>query len=151
MKVKVDDIKKLRDQTGAGIADCREALEECEGDEKKAVEILRKKGLEKAAKKTSREVKAGSVFSYVHHNGQVGVLVSLACETDFVAKTDDFQALGKELTLQIAAGKPSSVAELLDQDYVRDPSKKVADLIKEVIGKLGENIQVVDFKVCLVS
>lgn len=147
MKIKVEDIKKLREKTGAGIADCREALEKANGKMDEAIKILRRKGIEKAAKKEGREVKAGSVFSYVHHNGKIGVLVSLACETDFVAKTDDFQTLGKELTLQIAASHPSSIEELLDQEYVRDPSRKVSDLIKEAIGKLGENIQVVDFKV----
>lgn len=146
-KVSLTDIKALREETGAGVADCRQALEDCNGDQTKAAEALRKKGIEKAAKKADREVKAGSVFSYVHHNGKVGVLVSLACETDFVAKTDDFINLGKELSLHIAAARPASVDELLDQDYVRDPSKKVTDLIKEVIGKLGENIQVVDFKI----
>jgi len=147
MKIKLDDIKKLREETGAGIADCRECLEECQGNLTKATKLLRKKGIEKAVKKEGREVKDGSVFSYVHHNGKIGVLVSLACETDFVAKTDDFQHLGRELALHTAASKPATVAELLDQEYVRDPSKKIADLIKEVIGKLGENIQVVDFKI----
>lgn len=147
MKVKLEDIKKLREATGAGVADCRQALEECGGDGKQAAEVLRQQGMAKAAKKAGREVTAGCVFSYIHHNGQIGALVCLACETDFVAKTDDFQSLGRELAMHIAASQPATVAELLDQEYVRDPSKKVADLIKEVIGKLGENIQVVDFKI----
>ncbi len=146
-KVNVSDIKKLREETGAGVADCREALEDCNGDQNRAVEILRKKGIEKAAKKTDREIKAGSVFSYLHHNGKVGVLVALACETDFVAKTDEFKNLGKELALQIAAAKPTSIEELLDQEYVRDPAKKISELVKQVIGKLGENIQIVDFQI----
>ena len=146
MKVKLEDIKKLREQTGAGVADCRQALEECGGNPTKAAASLRKKGIEKAAKKAGREVTAGRVFSYIHHNGKIGALVCLACETDFVAKTDDFQALGRELALHIAASQPTTVAELLDQEYVRDPSKKISDLVKEVIGKLGENIRVIDFK-----
>ena len=145
-KVTVEDIKTLREQTGAGIADCRQALEESKGDQKKAVEWLRKRGIEKAAKKSDRQVKAGMVFSYVHHTGRLGAMAALACETDFVAKTDDFQKLGKELALHIAASKPVNVEELLKQEYVRDPSKTVEELIKEVIGKLGENILVVDFK-----
>ncbi len=149
-KIKVEDIKKLREETGAGVADCREALADCDGDQVKATEILRKKGIEHAAKKAGREVKAGSVFSYIHHNGRVGVLVSLACETDFVAKTDEFQNLGRELALHIAAAKPNTVEELLYQEYVRDPSKKVAELVKQVIGKLGENIQVISFKLELI-
>ena len=97
MKVNLEDLKKLREQTSAGVADCRLALEESKGDLKKATEILRKKGIERAEKKSEREVKAGVVFSYIHHTGRVGSILSLACETDFVAKTDDFQKLGKEI------------------------------------------------------
>lgn len=147
MKVAIEDIKKLREKTGAGVADCRMALEETNGDQKKAEEILRKKGVEKAAKKADREVKAGMVFAYIHHTGRLGSLVSLACETDFVAKTDDFQKLGKELALQVAASRPEDVKTLLEQEYIRDASKTVQELIKEVIGKLGENIQVMEFKI----
>ncbi|MDO8488182.1 MAG: translation elongation factor Ts [bacterium] len=150
MKVSLKDIKELREATGAGVADCREALEEAKGNGDKAMLVLQKKGLERAAKKEGRQVKAGHVFSYIHHNGRVGVLVSLACETDFVAKTDDFQALGKELCLHIAASQPETVEDLLDQEYVRDASQKVSQLIKGVIGKLGENIQVIDFKIAKV-
>ncbi len=146
MKIGIEDIKKLREVTGAGIADCRQALEDTDGDQKKAAEILRKKGIEKAGKKAERQVKAGMVFSYVHHTGRLGAIVGLACETDFVAKTDDFQKLGKELALHIAASKPTSVEELMGQEYVRDASKTVEVLIKETIGKLGENIQVLEFK-----
>lgn len=146
-KIKIEDIRKLRAKTGAGVADCRQCLEECAGDLVKATEMIRQKGIARAAAKTDRQVPAGRVFSYIHHNGRVGVLVSLACETDFVAKTDDFQSLGRELALHIAASKPSSIEELLNQEYVRDPSQKISDLVKEVIGKLGENIQVIDFKV----
>lgn len=147
MKVSVEDIKKLREATGAGIADCRQALEEAKGDEKKAMDFLRKRGLEKAAKKSDREVKVAVVFSYVHHTGRTGVLVALSCETDFVAKTDDFQNLGRELALHICASEPKSVEELLAQEYVRDSSKTIEVLLKEVIGKLGENIQISEFKV----
>lgn len=141
MKINLEDLKKLRELTGAGVADCRAALEETKGNFKKATEILKKKGLEKAAKKADREVKAGMVFSYIHHTGRIGSMVSLACETDFVAKTDDFQKLGKEIAMHVAA------TGSLEAPYVRDPSKTVADLVKETIGKLGENIQVLEFKV----
>jgi elongation factor Ts len=147
MKVSVDEIKKLREATGAGVADCRQALEETKGDQKLAAEWLRKKGIEKAEKKADRQVKAGMVFSYIHHTGRIGAMVGLACETDFVAKTDDFQKLGKELALHICASGPANVEELLKQEYVRDASKTVEALIKEVIGKLGENIQIVDFRI----
>lgn len=150
MTVKIEDIKKLREMTSAGVSDCRAALEETNGDMKAAAEVLRKKGIEKAAKKSTREVKAGMVFSYVHHTGRLGAMVGLACETDFVARTDDFQKLGKELALHIAAASPTTVEELLAQEYVRDSSKTIENLIKETIGKLGENIQVLDFKIVTV-
>ena len=141
MKVNLEDLKKLREQTSAGVADCRLALEESKGDLKKATEILRKKGIERAEKKSEREVKAGVVFSYIHHTGRVGSILSLACETDFVAKTDDFQKLGKEIAMHLAA------TGSLDTPYIRDTSKSIQDLIKQTIGKLGENSQSVDFKV----
>ncbi len=147
MKIGVEEIKKLREVTGAGIADCRQALEDTKGDQKAAMELLRKRGIDKAAKKSDRQVKAGMVFAYVHHTGRVAALLALACETDFVAKTDDFQKLGKELALHVCASSPANVEELLGQEYVRDASKTIEVLIKEVIGKLGENIQVTDFKI----
>lgn len=141
MQIKLDDLKKLREQTSAGVSDCRSALEEAHGDMKKAAEILKKKGVEKAAKKSDREVKAGMIFTYVHHTGRVGAIVGLACETDFVAKTEDFQKLGREIAMHVAA------TGSLEVPYIRDASKTIEDLIKETIGKLGENIQVVEYKV----
>lgn len=143
--IKIDDIKSLREQTGAGIADCREALEGAKGDVEKAKAWLKKKGLDKASKKSGREVKAGLVEVY-SHNGKVGVLVELLCETDFVAKTEDFKNLAHELALQVASMNPSSVEELLSQEYIRDNSMVVDQLIKSVAGKLGENIQVGRFE-----
>ena len=143
--ISVDDIKKLRELTGAGIADCREALEEAKGDLKKAQEILKKKGIEKAEKKSDRETQQGRVFSYVH-GGKIGVLVSLLCETDFVAKTEEFQNLGKEICLQIASMNPKDVKELETQEYIRDPKVTISDMIKTAIGKLGENIKVDEFR-----
>lgn len=141
----LDLIKKLREQTGAGIADCKEALKESHNDFKKAKEFLKKKGFEKGAKKSDREVKAGLVDVY-SHNGKVGVLVEVLCETDFVARTDDFKNLSHELSLQIASMNPSSVEELLLQEYIRDNSLTIDQLIKSVSGKLGENIQVGRFE-----
>jgi|SRR3989344_344505 len=141
----IKDIKKLRGQTGAGIADCREALEEAKGNMEKAKDILKKKGLDKASKKSGREVKAGVVEVY-SHNGKVGVLVELLCETDFVAKTEDFKNLAHELSLQVASMNPSSLEELLKQEYIRDNSMTVDQLIKSVVGKVGENIQVGRFE-----
>lgn len=145
MAISIDLIKKLREETGAGIADCREALEEAGGDMVKAKDLLKQKGLDKAGSKSDREVKAGLVETY-SHGGKVGVLVELLCETDFVAKTDDFKELAHELALQIASMKPESVGELLEQDYIRESGQKVEDLIKSKIAKLGENIQVGRFE-----
>ncbi len=143
--ITVSDIKKLREMTGAGIADCREALEVAKGDREKAIEYLKKKGIEKAAKKGERETNHGIVFSYVH-GGKIGVLVSLLCETDFVAKTDEFLNLGKEIALQVASMNPKDVKELLEQPNIRDPKLTVDDMIKAVIGKLGENIKIDRFE-----
>ena len=141
----LDLIKKLREQTGAGISDCKEALKESGEDLEKAKEVLKKRGFEKGSKKGDREVKTGLVDVY-SHSGKVGVLVELLCETDFVARTDDFKNLAHELSLQIASMNPSSVEELLAQEYIRDNSLTVDQLIKSVIGKLGENIQVGRFE-----
>lgn len=141
----IEDIKKLREETGAGIADCREALKEADGDLKKAKELLKKKGLDKASSKAAREVKSGLVETY-SHGGKVGVLVEVLCETDFVARTEDFKNLAHELTLQIASMNPASVEELLSQEYIRDNSLTIDQLIKGVIGKLGENIQIGRFE-----
>ena len=145
MAIDVSDIKKLREQTKAGIADCRSALEEAGSNFEKAKEILKQKGLDKAAAKGEREVKAGLVETY-SHGGRVGVLVELLCETDFVAKTEDFKNLAHELTLQIASMKPDSVDDLLSQEYIRDSAQTVDQLIKGVVGKLGENIQIGRFE-----
>lgn len=141
MAIDVNLIKQLREETGAGIADCRKALEESEGDMAKAKEVLKKRGLDKAGEKSDRETGAGVVETY-SHGGRVGVLVELLCETDFVAKTEDFKTLAHEIALQIASMNPENVEELLAQDYVRDPGQKIEDLIKGTIGKLGENIKV---------
>lgn len=143
MAITVDQIKELREETGAGIMDVRKALTESDGDVKKAKAWLEKKGLKRAADKAERDTVAGYVFSYVHFNGKMGSLVKLACETDFVAKTEDFQAMGKEIAMQVASMKPESVEELLKQDYLRDSSKTIEGMIKALSGKTGENINVV--------
>ena len=138
----IEDIKKLRDETGASVSDIRNALDEAQGNEDKARELLKKRGLERAEKKSEREIKAGRVFSYIHHTGTVGGTVVLGCETDFVAKTEDFQKLGQELAMQAASLPTEKVDDFLKQEYIRDPSKKVSDLIKEAVLKFGENIKV---------
>jgi len=185
MGVSAQDVKELRDKTGAALMDCKRALVEAEGDAEKALVLLREKGLAKAHKKRSREAGEGIIGSYVHADSKKGVLVEVACETDFVARNKEFQALLKELCMQVVWGnpvavsredlppdlvererelyarqskdKPAQVVEkivegklkkfceeacLLEQPYIRDPSKTVKDLIDETIGKLGENIAV---------
>ena len=136
--------------------DSKRALEEAGGDFTKAEALLNEKGLASAAKKAGRETSEGLVVSYIHTGGRVGSLVELNCETDFVARTEDFETLGRNLAMQIAAMTPlhvdrESVPEgedvkdeqlLLEQEYIRDSSVKVAALVKEVIGKLGENIRI---------
>lgn len=145
MGISVDDIKKLREETGAGIADCKDALSQSKGDFKKAKQLLKVKGLDKASSKSDREVKTGVVETY-SHGGKVGVIVELLCETDFVARTDDFKNLAHELALQVASMNPSSVEQLLSQEYIRDTSQTVDQLIKLTISKVGENIQIGRFE-----
>jgi len=144
MQVKLDDVKKLREETKAGVADCRQALEDAGGDYAKAKKLLAERGLEKAAKKGDRETSQGLVESYVH-NGRVGVLVELRCETDFVARTDDFKKLAHEIALQVASMDPKNVAELLKGAYIRDASVSIEALVKQTIAKLGENITIAQF------
>lgn len=145
MEIKLDDIKKLRETTGAGIADSKEALIQSNGDFEKAKIYLKEKGIEKSSKKSDRAVGAGAVEVY-SHGGRVGVLIEVLCETDFVARTEDFKHLAHELALQVASMKPESVEDLLKQEYIRDGSQTIGDLIKSAIGKLGENIQVGRFE-----
>jgi elongation factor Ts len=190
MDVSAAAVKELREKTGAGMMDCKKALAECRGDLNKAVDYLRQKGLAAAAKKASRTATAGAVGAYVHPGGKIGVLVELNCETDFVARTAEFQNLLKDMAMQIAAanpryirpeevpsgdlqkereiyrqqaletGKPEKVIEkivdgkidrfysevcLLEQAFIKNPERKVADILTEAMSRLGENIQVKRF------
>ena len=140
--ISVELIKKLREKTGAGIADCRVVLEETKGNLVEAEELLKKRGLEKAEKKTDRATESGLVHSYIHGAGRVGSLVEVSCETDFVAKTGEFQKLVHEVAMQVASMNPKDVAELMSQEYIRDPKSKISDLVKSAIAKLGENIKI---------
>ncbi|MBI4079578.1 MAG: translation elongation factor Ts [Candidatus Levybacteria bacterium] len=142
MIVNINDIKRLRNETGVSVADCRRALEETSNDLAKAREWLKKHGLEKAGKKADRVTMQGLVEAYVHQNGRIGAMVEVLCETDFVAKTDEFKHLAHEIAMQVAAMNPSDVASLFKQEYIRDASKTVEQLVKETISKLGENIVV---------
>ena len=145
MGITAKEVNELIQMTGAGMMDCKTALQETDGDLEKAVDVLRKKGIAKAEKKASREVRDGLVEAYIHAGGKLGVLVEINCETDFVAKTDDFTNLAKEIAMQVNSMNPKNEKELLDQEYNRDPSVTIGELIKQASGKLGENIQLKRF------
>ncbi len=142
----IETIKKLRKETGAGVMDAKKALAESNGDYEAAKKIITDKGLAKAEKRADRETKEGIIYSYIHGNAHIGVLLELNCETSFVAQTDEFKGLAHELALQIASMNPETLDDLLEQAYVKDSSKTVEDLIKELIGKTGENITLSRFK-----
>ncbi|MBN2754144.1 MAG: translation elongation factor Ts [Candidatus Goldbacteria bacterium] len=189
-EVTTELVKELREKTGAGIGDCRKALMECEGDIEKAGEWLREKGIASAGKRAGKSANQGLIFSYIHGEGKVGVLLEVNCETDFVARTEDFKDLCKDIAMQIAAmnplyvrreevpleviekekeiytaqmaetKKPANIIEkivlgkldkyfsevcLLEQLFVKDDTKNVDTLVKEKIGKIGENISVKRF------
>ena len=141
----MDKIKELRAETGAGIMDAKKALEEAAGDMNKAKEIITAKGLARAESKSDREVHSGKVYCYTHGGGTAAAMVEVACETDFVAKTPEFEALCKEIALQIVSMDPKDVENLLKMDYIRDGSKTMDQLIKELSGKTGELIRVTRF------
>jgi elongation factor Ts len=145
MNVSLELLKKLREETQSGVSDCRQALEDTNGDFEKAKKILIKRGLEKAAKKADKETSQGVIESYVHATGKVGVLVDLRCETDFVARNEEFRKLAHEIALQIAAIAPKNVPELLKSEYIRDSSLTIGELVKTTIAKVGENITVARF------
>lgn len=183
-------VKELRESTGSGIMDCKRVLAEAEGDMEKAIDLLRKKGLAKAAKRAGRSTSEGVIYSYIHTGAKLGVLIEVNCESDFVAKTDDFQEFAKNIAMHIAAanpvglnpedvdpaliekekeiyraqmleeGKPENIIEkivegkvekfykdvcLMSQQYVKDPQKSITEILKETIGKIGENIQIKRF------
>lgn len=164
MEITAEAVKALREETGAGIMDCKRALTDAQGDSAKAKTILRQKGLETATKKASREANQGLVEAYIHGGGRIGALVELNCETDFVARNDEFKQLARELAMQVAAMNPRFLSKddvpgelvereqlsppdvagmtLLSQAYIRDQSRTVDQLIAEAVAKTGENIRV---------
>ncbi len=161
MEITTAMIKELRELSGAGVMDAKRALEEADGDLNRAAAILRERGAAAAAKRADRETKNGVVESYIHAQGRIGVLVELNCETDFVANTEDFRTLARNVAMQIAAmnplvtapgertpemeGSPDEEVCLLSQPYIRDGSRSIGDLVKEVAAKTGENIRVSRF------
>lgn len=141
-KINMDQIRRLREKTGAPVVRAKKVLEEVKGDEKKAEKILRKEGFEKAAKRGDRVTDQGIIATYNHYNQKVVATVELFCETDFVARNDLFKKLAHSLAMQVASMKAEDAKELEEQDYIKDPSKKVSELVKEVIAKTGENIRI---------
>ncbi len=137
-------VQKLRVETGAGIMECKKALLEANGDYDRARELVQEKGVAKAEKRADREAGAGLVHSYIH-NGRVGVLLQLNCETDFVARNEQFKELAHNIVMQIASMNPQTDEELLSSPYIKDPSMTVDALIKASIAKIGENIKVGKF------
>lgn len=144
MVIDISKIKELRDKTGVSIGDCRAALEKADGDMVQAIQFLRERGAEVAEKKAARPVGAGLIETYIHQ-GKVGSMLELACETDFVARTDEFKTLAHELAMQVASMDPKDVSELEKQEYIRDPKLSIKDLMQNTIGKIGENIVIKRF------
>lgn len=142
--IDLEKLKKLREETSISVSECRQALEEANGDYDRALQILKSKAAEKAEKKASRETGQGLVETYVH-GGKIGVMLMLLCETDFVARTDEFKHLAHEIAMQIAAMNPETVEDLLKQEYIKDGSKTIEQMVKEAIHKTGENIVVKQF------
>ena len=157
MAISASDVKELRELTGAGMMDCKKALEDASGDFEKAKEILKEKGITVAAKRAEKATAEGVIETYMHHNKRLGALVELNCETDFVARTDDFRALAQKIALQVAGASPLYLSNddmpagsdedpkqvcLLEQGFIQDESRSVQDLINDTISKTGENIRV---------
>ena len=140
--VTAEQVKKLRDETGVSVMQCRKALDEAEGDMEKAKEILRKESKLHAAKKSERSLAAGVVSSYIHNNAGVGSMVELLCETDFVARNDEFKTLARDIAMHIAAMDPENTEELLEQAYIKDPERTIKDLILAAVQKFGEKTEI---------
>ena len=147
MPTDVEKVKNLRESTGLSFNEIKKALDEAGGDEAKAVEILKVRGIKMAENKSSREVVEGVIVSYIHATKKLGSMVEVLCETDFVARNDDFQDLAREIAMHIAAMRPENVDELLGQPYVKDQNMTVKELINSHMAKLGENIQIGRFEI----
>jgi elongation factor Ts len=157
MKISIEAVKELRNRTSAGVLECNDALSESGGDIDRAIEILKNRGLAIAEKKKDVTVTEGVIEAYIHHTKRVGALVELNCETDFVARTDEFKGLARDLAMQVAALYPQFITSeeippeteidpqtacLLNQPFIKEPSKTVQEIITETIAKVGENIKV---------
>lgn len=143
--IKTEQIKQLREKTKASVMECKKALEQARGDMEKAEALLKDWGKNVAAKKKERTAGEGLIEAYIHSNGKIGVLIELRCETDFVARNEEFKDLAHNLAMQIAATSPADEKDLLSQPFIKNPNQTIKDLIEEKIGKLGENIKVGEF------
>lgn len=140
-----DDVKKLREETGAGIMDCKKALQQADGNYEKAKAIVRETGMARAEKKADRETNEGYIASYVHATGKTAAMVEVLCETDFVARNDEFRSMAKDLAMQVVAMQPADVAELLAQEFIKNPSQTIEQVVKSLSGKIGEKFEVKRF------
>lgn len=145
MAISAEAVKELREKTGISVMECKKALEEAQGDMAKALELLSARAVALAGKKADRELGAGTIASYVHNTGQVGCLVQLSCETDFVSKNEEFVALARDIAMHAAAMKPETIEELVAQPFIKDPSKTVNDLLSGAVQKFGERTQITKF------
>jgi len=158
MEVTVDKIKELREKTGVGIMDCKRALTDNNGDLNAAVKALKERGFEIAQKKSGRALASGLVETYMHAGGRIGAMVEINCETDFVARTDDFKTMAHDIAMQVAANNPQYLSAeeapegedpeeicLLSQPFIKDPQKTIQELVVETISKVGENIGISKF------
>ena len=137
-----EDVKNLREKTGASMMDCKKALEEAKGNEEKAIKILEEKDRLTAMKKSERKAEQGIIEAYIHSNGKVGVLLEMRCETDFVAKNSEFKELAHDIAMHIAGMDSKDIDSLLEELFVKNPEITIKNLIESKIGKLGENIKV---------
>ena len=144
MEITTDSIKELREMTGVSVMQCKKALEEADGDLTKALEVLKKGSGASALKKAGRTLSAGTIGSYTH-DGNIGAMVVLSCETDFVAKNPEFAVLARELAMQISAMDPENTDTLLEQPYIKDGSKTVRNLLDEATQKFGERVEISQF------
>lgn len=138
-------IKHLREKSGIGVMECKKALEEAKGNEKKALELLKKSGAMKALKKADRATSQGIIETYSHGNGKIGVLLEINCETDFVARNPEFKEFCHDIAMQIASMKPKNIEELKKQEFIKDLDITVDELLTQKIAKIGENIKIKRF------
>ncbi|MFH1175718.1 MAG: translation elongation factor Ts [bacterium] len=141
----IEEIKKLRQETGAGFTECKKAYEEAGEDFQKTLEILKGEAEKRAERKAERQIKAGLVSSYIHGSGKMGALLKVGCETDFVAKNEEFQKMVRDIAMHIVAMNPQNEEELLAQPFVKNPDITIKDYIQGAITRIGENIKIEQF------